>query len=162
MSLTKLIPLQYRLPAIGLLIATLASVSAAAAWQAQNWRYGQQLERQARLHGDTLNEITLASAALQRSEQGKRLQVEQQLQREDKTHYQERIDAKQTQLVCVIVSLLLTCGCQSSSTRPMPTASAECLPPPAPAAWFMAPQEPNLTHRMLDELSASPTTATKD
>lgn len=97
MSLTKLIPPHYRLPAIGLLIAALAGACAAAAWQAQNWRYGQRLERQARLHGDTLNEITLASAALQRSEQGKRLQVEQQLQRDDKTHYQERIDAKQTQ-----------------------------------------------------------------
>ena len=35
-------------------------------------------------------------------------------------------------------------------------------PPPAPAAWFMAPIEPNLTQRMLNELSELPVTAIKD
>ena len=34
--------------------------------------------------------------------------------------------------------------------------------PPAPAAWFMAPVESNLTQRMLNELSESPATAIKD
>lgn len=97
MNLTDWIPVQYRLPATGLLVMALASGSAAATWQVQNWRYGQQLERQARLHGDTINEITLASAALQRTEQAKRLQVEQQLQGQDKTHYQELTDAKKSQ-----------------------------------------------------------------
>jgi hypothetical protein len=97
MSLTDWIPVQYRLLATGLLVMALASASAAATWQVQNWRYGQQLERQARLHGDTLNEITLASAALQRTEQAKRLQVEQQLQGQDETHYQELTNAKKSQ-----------------------------------------------------------------
>ncbi|MCP2141788.1 UNVERIFIED_ORG: hypothetical protein J2Y94_003113 [Pseudomonas poae] len=40
--------------------------------------------------------------------------------------------------------------------------AATCLPPPAPSAWFMEPVEPNLTQRMLNELSASPTPVTKD
>lgn len=68
-------------------------------------------------------------------------------------------------LVCVTGWLLLTCGCQSLSTP-------EALPPrlvkvggekpPAPEAWFMEPFAPDLTQRMLNELSASPTTVTED
>ncbi|WP_405045655.1 lysis system o-spanin lipoprotein Rz1 [Pseudomonas brassicacearum] len=38
----------------------------------------------------------------------------------------------------------------------------QCLPPPAPAAWIMAPHAPDLTRRMLNELSPSPTKATVD
>ena len=38
----------------------------------------------------------------------------------------------------------------------------ECKPPPTPTAWFMEPVEPNLTERMLNELSESPATAIKD
>ncbi|WP_241152122.1 hypothetical protein, partial [Pseudomonas viridiflava] len=57
-------------------------------------------------------------------------------------------------LVCVIGWPLLMCGCQSYSTAPVPVI-AQCLPIPAPAAWFMEPYEPNLTERMLNELSAS-------
>ncbi len=33
-------------------------------------------------------------------------------------------------------------------------------PPPAPSAWFMELREPNLTQRMRNELSPSPTTGT--
>ncbi len=61
--------------------------------------------------------------------------------------------------VCVIALLLLTCGCQSNSTPPQLVVT-QCRPPPAPAAWFMAPIEPDLTQRMLNELSESPATAT--
>ena len=63
---------------------------------------------------------------------------------------------------CVIALLLLTCGCQSYSTLPAQLVVTECKPPPAPAAWFMEPREPNLTERMLNELSESPATAIKD
>lgn len=63
-------------------------------------------------------------------------------------------------LACVTASLLLTCGCQSWSNR-APTAP-QCLPPPAPAAWIMAPYAPDLTQRMLDALSPSPTPETGD
>jgi hypothetical protein len=35
-----------------------------------------------------------------------------------------------------------------------------CEKPPALAAWFMVPREPNLTQRMLNELSPSPATLT--
>ena len=62
-------------------------------------------------------------------------------------------------LLCVIAWPLLMCGCQSFSTPPTLPMAAQCLPPPPPAAWFMQPREPDLTRRMLSELSTSPTTA---
>lgn len=65
-------------------------------------------------------------------------------------------------VACAIVWPLLICGCQSYSTPPMQPVAVQCQPPPQPAAWFMAPQEPNLTQRMLNELSESPTAEIKD
>ncbi|MNJ73373.1 hypothetical protein D3C77_701600 [compost metagenome] len=65
-------------------------------------------------------------------------------------------------LVYVTASLLLISGCQSYSTQAPRVVAVGCQPPPAAPAWFMEPREPNLTQRMLDELSASPMTATKD
>jgi len=66
-------------------------------WKVQDWRYGQQLERQARLQADTLTEQALASAALQRTEQGKRLQLEQRLSTQDAAHYRELANAQTAQ-----------------------------------------------------------------
>ena len=64
---------------------------------------------------------------------------------------------------CAIVLLLLMCGCKSYlPAATSPVVVGKCQPPPPPAAWFMAPQEPNLSQRMLYELSASPTTAMPD
>ena len=63
-------------------------------------------------------------------------------------------------IVRVIASLLLMSGCQSYSTPPIPPTAVQCQPPPAPAAWFMEPHAPDLTRRMLNELSASPMPAT--
>ncbi len=68
-------------------------------------------------------------------------------------------------LACVTGWLLLICGCQSLSTpEPLPprVVTVGCEKPPAPEAWFMEPFAPNLTLRMLNELSASPTTVTED
>ena len=58
---------------------------------------------------------------------------------------------------CAVASLLAMSGCQSSSTLPAP---ADLVPvvvrqPPLPEAWFMQRREPNLTQRMLNELSPS-------
>ncbi|VVN32287.1 hypothetical protein PS676_04880 [Pseudomonas fluorescens] len=68
---------------------------------------------------------------------------------------------KPIRLACAIVSLLLICGCQSSSPMIQPIA-VQCHPVPAPAAWFMEERAPDLTQRMLNELSPSPTPVTKD
>lgn len=63
-------------------------------------------------------------------------------------------------LACVIGLPLLICGCRSWSSA---TALALLCPPPAPpAAWIMAPYAPDLSQRMLDELSPSPISATAD
>ncbi|MDB6446369.1 lysis system i-spanin subunit Rz, partial [Pseudomonas sp. 21TX0197] len=75
----------------------LVATSAAIAWKVQDWRYGQQLEKQARLHTETLNQITLASTALQRAEQDKRLALEQRLAASDQTHYRALTNAQRDQ-----------------------------------------------------------------
>jgi len=97
MRLLDLIPAQFRIAAVGLLLVMLASGSAALAWTVQGWRYGQQLERQARLHGDTLNELAKASARQQRTEQDKRLALELRLQSKDETHHKELTDEQTKQ-----------------------------------------------------------------
>ncbi|WP_372242114.1 hypothetical protein [Pseudomonas sp. Fl4BN1] len=68
---------------------------------------------------------------------------------------------RKSRLACVTVLLLLMSGCQSYSTPPRVVALG-CQPMPAPAVWFMGEREPNLTQRMLNELSPSPVTVTKD
>ena len=68
-------------------------------------------------------------------------------------------------LACVTGWLLLTCGCQFLSTpEPLPprVVTVGCEKPPAPEAWFMEPFAPDLTQRMLNELSASPTPVIED
>ncbi|UUJ42338.1 lysis protein [Pseudomonas extremaustralis] len=97
MRLFDLIPPQYRFALVGLLLVMLATGSAALAWTAQGWRYGQQLERQARLHADTLGELSRAAAAQQRNEQDKRFALEQRLQDKDETHYKELTDEQTKQ-----------------------------------------------------------------
>ncbi len=67
---------------------------------------------------------------------------------------------KKTRIACAIALPLLICGCQSSSMRVQPVA-VQCQPVPKPAAWFMERHEPDLTQRMLNELSPSPTQATE-
>jgi hypothetical protein len=89
MRLLDLIPAQFRIASVFLLLVILAGGSAALAWTVQGWRYGQQLERQARLQADTLNELAQASASRQRAEQDKRLALELRLQSKDETHHKE-------------------------------------------------------------------------
>ena len=97
MRLFDLIPTQFRVAAVGLLLVMLAAGSAALAWTAQGWRYGQQLERQARLQADTLNELSQSAAALQRTEQDKRFALEQRLQKKDEIHHKELTDEQTKQ-----------------------------------------------------------------
>ncbi|PMZ92734.1 MULTISPECIES: lysis protein [unclassified Pseudomonas] len=97
MRLVDLIPAPYRVLAISGLLAVVGGGSAALAWQVQDWRYGQQLEQQVRLHTDTLNQLTLAAAAQQRVEQDKRLTLEQRLSASEQTHYRALSDAQRDQ-----------------------------------------------------------------
>jgi len=78
-------------------ILLLAAAAATLAWQFQDWRYGRQLAEQARLHADTLNQLTLAAASAQQAEQDKRLALEQRLAGSEQTHYRALSDAQRDQ-----------------------------------------------------------------
>lgn len=132
MCLVDLIPAPYRLLALGGLLAVVGGGSAALAWQVQDWRYGQQLEQQARLHTDTLNQLTLAAAAQQRVEQDKRLTLEQRLSASEQTHYRALSDAQRDQgrlrdrlaTADVRLSVLLDItSTDGNNTVPAPTAT---------------------------------------
>ena len=97
MRVVDLIPAPYRLLAVDVLLAAAVGGSAVSAWKVQDWRYGQQLEQQARLHADTLNQLTLVSAERQRNEQEKRLALEQRLSASEQTHYRAMSDAQRDQ-----------------------------------------------------------------
>jgi Flp pilus assembly protein TadB len=97
MRLLDLIPAQFRIAAVVVLLLSVTAGSAALAWTAQDWRYGRELERQARLQADTLNELSQASAAVQRIEQDKRLALERRLQNKDETHHKELTDEQTKQ-----------------------------------------------------------------
>ena len=91
------------MPAFGLSVwrllglVLLAAVSAALAWQFQDWRYGRQLAEQARLQAETLNQLTSAAATAQQAEQDKRLALEQRLAASEQTHYRALNDAQRDQ-----------------------------------------------------------------
>ena len=81
--------------AVGALVLVL--VGAGSAWQFQNWRYGSQLAEQARLHGENLNQLTLAAAAAQQAEQDKHLALEQSMATSEQAHYRKMADAQRDQ-----------------------------------------------------------------
>lgn len=74
----------------GLLLVLLA---AAGVWQVQDWRWGQRLAEQARLHQDDLTALGNAAAAEQQREQSQRLALEQRLAGLDRSHHKELSDA---------------------------------------------------------------------
>ena len=82
---------------------------------------------QAGLHKDDLTAITNAAAAQVRTEQDKRLALEQRLVASDQTHHEALTNAQKTKLACVIALPLLICGCQSFSPRIQPVA-VQCQP----------------------------------
>ncbi|WP_236189298.1 lysis system i-spanin subunit Rz [Pseudomonas pharyngis] len=77
----------------------LVLIGAGSAWQFQDWRYGEQLAEQARLHTETLNQFTMAAATAQQAEQDKRLALEQRLAVSDKTHSEKMTNAQKDQAV---------------------------------------------------------------
>jgi hypothetical protein len=80
---------------LGLLALVLAGFGAA--WQFQDWRYGQQLAEQARLHAETLNQLTQVAATAQQAEQDKRLALELRLAASEQTHFRKMTDAQRDQ-----------------------------------------------------------------
>jgi hypothetical protein len=72
-------------------------VSAAGTWQVQEWRMGKKLAEQAGLHKNDLAEISNAAAVQVRTEQDKRLFIEQALTTSDQQHTKELSDAQRNQ-----------------------------------------------------------------
>jgi hypothetical protein len=141
------------------LCALLLLLGAALAWQLQAWRYGRLLAQQ---------EQQLVQQRLDQAEALHGLLLAEREQRQGWSNACTRVNRdisrslpmrNRLRLACVTALPLPICACRSwSSAAP---AVAQCLPPP-PAAWIMAPYAPDLTQRMLDELSPSPTAATAD
>jgi hypothetical protein len=80
---------------IGLMVLVL--LAAGVTWQVQDWRYGQQLAEQARSHTDTLNQLAMIGAAEQKTEQDKRLALEQKLSASEQTHFEKLTNAQKDQ-----------------------------------------------------------------
>ncbi|SCW78486.1 MULTISPECIES: lysis system i-spanin subunit Rz [unclassified Pseudomonas] len=92
-----LMPFSTRTLGIIVLLALLAGGPAMLAWRIQDWRYGQQLAQLAQAQSETLNQITQAAATQQKTEQDKRLALEQQLSASEQTHYRALSDAQRDQ-----------------------------------------------------------------
>lgn len=105
MSLTDLLPAQYRFALAVLLIFAGMGAAAAGGALVQSWRLGEQMAEQGRtldaeiakrdqVHADTLNEVSRAAAAQLRTEQAKRLKLEDDLAQSSKAKHKELTDAK--------------------------------------------------------------------
>jgi hypothetical protein len=66
-------------------------------WKVQDWRYSAQLSEQSRLHTETLNQLAMVGAAAQKTEQDKRLVLEQRLSASDQSHHETLTNAKKDQ-----------------------------------------------------------------
>ena len=97
MRVIDLIPVPYRLLAVGVLLSVLIGGSAASAWKVQDWRYGKQLAEKDSLHKDDLIAISNAAADQVHTAQVKRLSLEQRLSASEQTHYKELSDAQTKQ-----------------------------------------------------------------
>ncbi|MEG1080765.1 MAG: lysis system i-spanin subunit Rz [Pseudomonas sp.] len=80
----------------GLLI-TLLLLVAGLTWQVQAWRYGTTLAQQAQAHAQERQQQAQALARQQRDERQQRQVLEQQIEANDQSHYQELLDAQQVQ-----------------------------------------------------------------
>ncbi|VVO30268.1 lysis system i-spanin subunit Rz [Pseudomonas fluorescens] len=72
-------------------------LTAGAAWQVQDWRYGKQLADQSAAYQVDLAVISNAAATRARTDQDKRLALEQRLSASEQTHYKELSDAQTNQ-----------------------------------------------------------------
>lgn len=107
-------------------------ISAAGAWQVQDWRMGEKLAEQAGLHKDDLAEITNAAAAQARTETDKRLALEQQLAGQDQKHTKELSDAQHNQ--AVLRDRLATSDVRLSVLLDAADSASGCNVPAAPGA----------------------------
>jgi len=79
------------------LAGVLVLVTAGGVWKVQDWRYGKKLAEQAGLHQSDLDAISNAAATAQRTEQYKRLALEQRLSASDQSHHETLTNAQKDQ-----------------------------------------------------------------
>jgi hypothetical protein len=121
-----------KLAGLAALILVAMAASFGAAWQVQDWRLGKTLAEQGAQFETDLTAIGNAAAAQARSEQDKRLAIEQQLATSDQQHTKELFDAQRNQALLrdrlatadVRLSVLLDATDTASGCNVPATASA--------------------------------------
>lgn len=88
-------PAALKLALVGVLALLLGT--AGSVWKVQDWRYGKQLADQAGTHQADLTAFSNAAAAQVRTDQDKRLALEQRLAASDKTHHEALTNAQKDQ-----------------------------------------------------------------
>lgn len=78
-------------------ILLLVACSVFSTWKVDVWRYGKQLAEQSEAHQADLTAISNAAAAQQRTDQDKRLVLEQRLATSDQTHHEALTNAQKDQ-----------------------------------------------------------------
>ena len=107
-------------------------ISAAGAWQVQDWRYGGRLANQAGQFQSDLDLISAAAAKQTRTETDKRLALEQQLAGQDQKHTKELSDAQRNQ--AVLRDRLATSDIRLSVLLDAADSASGCNVPAAPGA----------------------------
>lgn len=142
------------------LCLVLVLLSSALTWQVQAWRYGRLFAQQAEAQAHEAQARAEEAARALLAEREGRQQLEQRLQGSETRHFQELAHAQQTQ--ARLRDRLATADLRLSVLVEQGANCPAVPAPPAPAAWIMAPYAPDLTQRMLDALSPSPTPETGD
>jgi hypothetical protein len=88
-------PVALKLALVGVLVLWL--ITAGSVWKVQDWRYGKQLAEQAGTHQADLTALSNAAATQVRTDQYKRLALEQRLAVSDKTHHEALTNAQKDQ-----------------------------------------------------------------
>lgn len=144
---------------VGILLLVLAT--AGAVWRVQDWRYGKQLAEPTGSHQADLTAIGNAVAAKVQSDLDKRMALEPRLSVNEQTHYKELSDVQtnQAHLRDRLASADLRLSVLLDANDPAGSGSVSAA---TGAVGVVHELAPNLTQRMLNELSPSPMPVTKD
>jgi len=115
-----------------LLIMVAMAVSFGVAWQVQDWRLGKVLAEQGAQFETDLTAISNAAAAQARTEQTKRLALEQNLARSDQQHTKELSDAQRNQ--ALLRDRLATADVRLSVLLDATDSASGCNVPTTPGA----------------------------
>ncbi|MEX5582466.1 lysis system i-spanin subunit Rz [Pseudomonas lurida] len=124
---------------VGLVLLTLVLMvgAAGATWQVQDWRMGNKLAEQSGLHKDDLAAISNVAAAQARTEQDKRLSLEQKLSGQDQQHIKELFDAQRSQ--ALLRDRLATADLRLSVLLDATDSASGCNMPASPGAVGVVP-----------------------